>query len=308
MTPYRPMLATPWAEAFSDLAWSFELKWDGVRAVLHSGAGAGELRSRNGNVISARYPELAVPDLGMVLDGEVVAMDETGRPSFDRLQGRMGLRGLGDQLAPVHFIVFDLLAVNGKDMRASIYDERRARLSECALPPGFVVGDATVGEGEALFSAVRDEGLEGMVAKRRTSIYQSAVRSPDWRKILNRRTVTAVVGGYLPSETGRPLRSLLLGLWDGDRLRYVGSVGSGFDDASLGAIRAALDEMATDQLVFWPDPALEQAVVVEPMLVAHVRYRTWTTAGRLRHTVFGGFGDEDPARLTWLEEGPSVSQ
>ena len=303
------MLATPWPEPFSDPAWSFELKWDGVRAILHSLGGTGELRSRNGNVISKRYPELAIPNLGLVLDGEVVAMDESGRPSFDRLQGRMGIQGVGDKLAPIHFIVFDLLEVDGRDMRPASYDERRARLADLPLPPGLVLGDSVIAQGEALFSAVRDQGLEGMVAKRRSSSYQSGVRSPDWRKVLNRRTATVVVGGYLPSESGRPLRSLLLGLWDGERLRYVGSVGSGFDDTTLAAIRTALDEMVRDEPVFWSDPALEEAVEVEPLLVAHVSYRTWTHAGRLRHTVFSGFGDEDPSTLTWIGEGPaSVGQ
>lgn len=305
--PYRPMLATPWQAPFSHPDWSFELKWDGIRAVLASTPGEGILRSRNGNLLAGTYPELAVPGLDAVLDGEIVAMDKAGRPSFGLLQGRAALPGRhpGEPVAPVHFVVFDLLSRHGQDLRSLAYADRRRALEEVELAPGLILGDATAEAGEAFFSAVRSEGLEGMVAKRLASSYQSGVRSPDWRKVLNRMTATVVVGGYLPGDPPRPFKSLVLGLWDEGHLRYVGNVGSGFDDASLRAIKEALDQMWTEDAVFWPDPALDGVVQVEPTLVAQVEYRTWTGAGRLRHAVFKGFSGEPADSLSWIQEGPS---
>ena len=174
------------------------------------------------------------------------------------------------------------------------------------MPPPVVIGDAVRGDGPALWEAVRERGMEGIVAKRLDSPYRPGVRSPDWRKIANVPTMRAVVGGFTPGEGGRSrtFGSLLLGLWRGDDLRWIGSVGTGFGDSELIAIRSALDKMTRPVAPFAADPDLPPATWVEPVLVASVGYREWTTAGRLRHPRFRGFTDDPAQTLTREAEGP----
>jgi bifunctional non-homologous end joining protein LigD len=158
-----------------------------------------------------------------------------------------------------------------------------------------------------MWGFVQERGMEGLVAKRLGSRYRPGQRSADWRKVPSLVSTRAVVAGYTPGSGGRSATfgGLLLGLWDGDRLRFIGSVGTGFDDAALRAIRAALDELRTERSPFSLDASLPaEAVWVEPRLVAVVQFREWTEAGRLRAPVFKGFSDESVASITWEEEGP----
>jgi bifunctional non-homologous end joining protein LigD len=157
-----------------------------------------------------------------------------------------------------------------------------------------------------LWEFVLDRGLEGMVAKRIGSEYRPGVRSPDWRKIHNLHTVRALVGGYTPGERGRSrtFGALLLGLRDGDKLRWIGAVGTGFSDMALASIRAGLDQNRRAASPFHPDSEIPSATWVEPYLVAAVEYSAWTGAGRLRRPVFKGFTDDDPETITWEAEGP----
>jgi bifunctional non-homologous end joining protein LigD len=249
---------------------------------------------------------------GLVVDGEIVAFDESGRPSFELLQQRMNLHHLAQivevaRKVPVSYVVFDLLFA-GNDLTRSPLDSRRARLAELELPPPAVLTDIVDGEGEALYEAVSALGLEGIVAKRRHSFYESGRRSPDWRKIARRHRVRAVVGGYLRGEGARTATfgSLLVGLWDGPVLRWIGAVGSGFDDQALITIRAALDELAR------PDPpfgdvssVVGQPSWVEPGLVVTVEYKEWTAGGRLRAPVFKGFVGDLSRDVTWEADGPA---
>jgi bifunctional non-homologous end joining protein LigD len=174
-----------------------------------------------------------------------------------------------------------------------------------ALTGPFVTIDP-VDDGTALWDLVLRRDLEGMVAKRSGSPYRPGVRSTDWRKVAHLHTVRAVVGGYTAGEGGRTgtFGALVLGLWDGPRLRWIGNVGTGFSDRDLVAIRRALGEMESAASPFHPDREFPAAVAVEPVLVAAVEYRNWTNARRIRHPRFKGFTDDDPAAATWEAEGP----
>jgi bifunctional non-homologous end joining protein LigD len=306
------MLATPWPEAFDDEAWQFEPKWDGVRALVGCDGGARWIRGRRGTEFTDRYPDVtaALPARGTwVLDGEIVAFDEAGVPSFERLQQRIHLTDPGRIMraaveVPAAFVAFDLLhdAEPLIDRRLS---ERRARLETHPV----TVTPAVPGRGTSLWGTVAERGLEGIVAKRRDSPYRPGARSADWRKIARVSTVRAVVGGFTSGEGGRAATfgSLLLGLWDGSRLRFVGAIGTGFDDAHLRAVRPALDEMERRESPFHAGDRLPgDARWVEPSLVAVVGIRAWTSGGRLRQPRFLGFAAEPSDTVTWEAEGPGT--
>lgn len=298
---------------FVDDEWVFEIKWDGVRALLYFDGEVTRLISRSGRDITERYPELAAFDAGMpvVLDGEIVALDGDGRPSFERLQQRMNLSSpsaIADAMhrVPVNYAAFDVLYADG-DITRRQFDDRRAVLDGLGLSSPFVVSEIVEGDPTALWEFVNSRELEGIVAKRRDSPYRTGSRSPDWRKIPVSRRVRAVVGGFTEGDGGRSgsFGALLLGLWTESGLRWIGSVGSGFDDWSLGAIREALDQMRMDQSPFLPgDDLPKRAVWVYPQLVALVQFREWTQVGRLRAPVFKGFTDDPKDEVTWESEGP----
>ncbi len=307
------MLAVRWPEPFADADWGFEIKWDGVRVVMRFDGEAVGLHSRAGNDVTTKYPELGAFHAArpLILDGEVVAFDEAGRPSFERLQSRMNLAvGLASvpppRLVPIVYVVFDVL-YDGVPVLDLPWRRRRALLESMEMPAPFVRTDVVDRDPSALWELVKERGIEGIVAKRHDSQYRPGVRSPHWRKITAFRHARAVVGGYTPGEGGRvgTFGSLLLGLWTPDGLRWVGAVGSGFSDAELRAIRNALDRMRVVDSPFLPDAGLPQgAVWVVPQLVAMVQHKEWTAAGRLRGPSFEGFTDDDPATMRWETEGP----
>ena len=307
------MLATPWPAHFDDPDWVFELKWDGVRCLLANDGNAVTLTSRAGNDMTHQYPELAGLDLpsDLVLDGEIVALDGAGRPSFELLQARMGVippPGRGPAV-PVTYVVFDILHNKQPTIRRPL-EERQQILAGMALPAPVVVADHFVGESASIWRFVEENELEGLVAKRMGSRYTPGLRSADWRKISRFKQIRAVVGGYTPGVGGRAgtFGALQLGLIDGERLRWVGAVGTGFDDRSLHAIRHALDQMRADVSPFHADDGLPaDAVWVEPNLVAVVRLKQWTRSGKLRAPSFVGFSDEPVERVTWIAEGPDGS-
>lgn len=306
------MLATPWDTPFADPGWTFELKWDGVRCLLSATDAGIRLHSRAGNDMTLRYPELgraALPP-DTVLDGEIVALDEAGHPSFERLQGRVNLGGIGAEGAPtpITYVVFDMLHC-GVSLVGLPIEDRIKRLARLTLPAPLLVGDRFTGESQPLWDFVVEHDLEGLVAKRLGSRYQPGMRSPDWRKIGHFKQVRAVVGGYTKGIGGRATSfgSLLLGLWTDAGLRWIGAVGSGFDDKSLHAIRSALDQMAIDTSPFLTDGDIPAGSTwVQPQLVAMVRYKQWTAAGRLRAPSFTGFTESPVDAATWEQEGPAL--
>ncbi|MDH4116100.1 MAG: non-homologous end-joining DNA ligase [Acidimicrobiia bacterium] len=307
---YEPMLATPWRVPFDDPGWWFEVKWDGVRVLAEVGPDSVVLRSRNGNNMTGRYPELASVrcDQTTVIDGEIVALDSSGRPSFQLLQSRMNTTPTNELIdrVPVTLMAFDILH-HGEELIAAPIEERWAHLDSLALGNRVVRSSPTRGAGKALYAAVVAGGLEGVVAKKSGSPYRPGRRSPDWRKIVHRRSGRFVVVGFLPGHGARAstFASLLLGLHRDQGIVYVGAVGSGFDDASLVHIRAALDQMQIDDRPVRSDSTIDRSARwVEPVLCAVVEYREWTGDGHLRAPVFKGFAAEPATDATWEAEGP----
>jgi bifunctional non-homologous end joining protein LigD len=309
----HPMLATDGGKPFDDPDWLFEIKWDGVRAiatVVRPGAGSDgstTLVSRNGNDITPAYPELAplwerVLARNAVLDGEIVALDENGKPSFQRLQQRMHSRDLNAvaraaKRLPVTFVVFDILAVDGEPLCDEPLTRRLELLQELLVPGGpFVRSTAIPGDGTVMFEAARQQELEGLIAKRADSPYRPGKRSRDWRKLKIRRDVDAVIGGWLVGEGTRANRlgALLVGLYDEGVFRYIGRVGTGFDDAELERLGELLDTHARDTSPFDTIP-VRTGRWVEPALVCHIEYGEVTDDNKLRHPSYKGIlVDKDP--------------
>ncbi len=239
--------------------WVFELKWDGIRALATISGDELTLRSRNGLDLTASYPELAelVPafDGDGVVDGEIVALDAEGRPSFSRLQRRMGVTAPRDverarRAVAVHFFAFDLLELDGQSLVKEPYERRRKLLREQLKDRGPIAMPPDVGaELETALHTSEELGLEGVMAKRRDSPYRAGRRSRDWIKLKHRQTQEVVIAGWRPGNGARAstVGSLLLGVPDGDRLRYVGRVGSGFTDRDLEPLRARFDKLARDE-------------------------------------------------------------
>jgi bifunctional non-homologous end joining protein LigD len=305
-----PMLAASHdAGAFDDPDWLFEVKWDGVRVIATTQRpGAGEdgrtvLVSRQGNDVTAAYPELAslwerVLARNAVLDGEVVSFSADGVPSFQRLQRRMHVRepAMVERLrrqAPVTLVVFDVLAVDGRLLTDRPLVERLAVLDDLLVPGAAVQRSEPVAEhGRALYDAARERGLEGIMAKRASSTYQPGRRAPDWRKIKVRRTGEVVVGGWLPGEGGRSgkIGSLLVGCYDGEgHLRFSGRVGTGFTEAELERVEGLLAPLAAEESPFATPPAPPRdGRWVRPELVCAVEYSEVTEAGSLRAPAYKG--------------------
>lgn len=310
---YEPMLAARRAEPFEDERWWFEVKWDGYRAVVGASDGAIRARSRKGLDLVARFPELAsveIPD-GVVVDGEVVAFDEAGRPSFSLLQQRTGFGGRrSGEPVGVNLVVFDVL-FHGADVTDRPYEERRSLLDRLELPPPIVVPEPTPTHGVSLFEAIEQQGMEGIVGKRLGSRYQPGRRSEDWQKISVRHTLRAVVGGYLPGEGGRAstFGSVLVGLYEAKGLRWIAAVGSGFTDSSLSAFHDALTQIERDTSPFTNEvvvPGAARPRWVEPAIVVKVEYKEWTHDDHLRAPVYKGVEQVDPETVTWAEEGPDA--
>ena len=295
------MLATPGPLPHGP-EWAYEVKWDGVRVLVGTGSGRTTVTSRNGNDVTSAYPELRQLDVPpAVVDGEVVALVD-GVPDFGALQSRMHVRAPSPALlaaTPVVFVPFDLLR-QGEELLLSLpYDERRARLEALPLP----VPPAFDGDARELFEQTRQQGLEGLVAKRRTSPYRSGRRSEDWVKVKHLRRQSAVVCGWKPGAGGRAgsLGSLLLGVRGPDGLVYVGHVGTGFTAASLARLQDLLSPLARPTPPYdGPVPAehARAALWVEPVLVVDVELTAWTRQGRLRHPSYKGLRDDlDPATI-----------
>jgi len=307
-----PMLATPASRPFSDPAWLFEPKLDGVRAIAIVRDGKLRLLSRRGLDIANQYPALAAelaqqPAGELVLDGEIVAPDEDGRPSFELLQQRLNLTREADirraeaEIAVLYF-AFDLLFIDGYDLRRVPLDWRRGVLERLLASSDRVrLLEQFAGEGEAAYDAAVEHGLEGVLAKRRASGYRDGQRSPDWLKIKSTQSDEFVVGGYSAGQgaRGATFGALLLGQYDNDgRLVYCGSVGSGFDDRTLVALHERLDALQRKTPPFAEDPSMVKGPVtwVEPELVAEVKFAQRTRDGLLRAPVFLRLREDKPAQ------------
>ncbi len=294
----KAMLAETADAAFSRPGWLFELKHDGYRLLCARDGDAVSLFYRSGKVATDVFPDIArvvqsLPFESFILDGEVVVLDDDGRPSFQKLQRRGQLSRRQDiQSAmyelPATLFAFDLLAFEGYDVRPLPLRARKALLAKLLPSAGPIrYTDHIEERGEAFFALVEQNGLEGLIAKKADAPYRGG-RSPHWLKIKVDRSADLVIVGYtLPKGSRSGFGALHLAVWNGTGLTYAGRVGTGFSDALLGELRAALDDIVLDAPACdGPVPTGAGHVWVEPMLVAEVRYRQFTDEGLLRHPSF----------------------
>jgi bifunctional non-homologous end joining protein LigD len=305
-----PMLARAGGLPRDEDNYAFEVKWDGIRAIAYLQPGRLRLESRNLNEITDAYPELRglIRDFGMreaVLDGEIVAFDENGRPSFELLQRRMhvtapaAVRRLSAS-HPVVYAIFDLLYLDGHSLFELPYTERRARLEELELGgPAWRVPSVHRGGGSALLKATEAQGLEGVVAKRLDCRYEPGRRTGAWIKVKNTMRQELVIGGWVPGEGRRAERigALLMGYYENGGFRYVGRVGTGFTEKTLADLQSRLAPLRRKTSPFAKAPKLPRGTVfVEPCLVAEIELRDWTAEGIMRAPSYKGLREDKSPR------------
>lgn len=321
-----PMLAKPATLPSADNDYAYEIKWDGIRALIYVDGGRIRIESRNGRDLTAQYPELRAlgEQLGSrsaLLDGEIVALDAAGRPSFQLLQSRMGVRGdyrvaKRGEAAPVMFMAFDLLYVEGRSLVAKDYRARRRELTRLKLNgPAWQTPAHHVGDGMALLQASRDKQLEGIVAKRLDSTYEAGKRTGAWLKIKNQQRQEFVIGGYAQGER-HAIGALLLGYYDltpaqakatgrAPQFLYAGAVGTGFNAATLDTLLTKLSRGKRSTNPFSTKPAKKAVTYVAPKLIAEIEFTEWTRTGTLRHPSFKGLRT-DKAPTEVIREVPAA--
>jgi len=319
-TVIHPMLATPIDKAFDNPDWLFEIKWDGYRALAFIEDGRVRLMSRTQNDLTAQFTELGslprfVKAERAILDGEIAALDEQGRPSFSLMQQRTGFRTGKRRMprregVPVIYYAFDLLYLDGFDLRRVALEQRKQLLQGRLVAGGVVqFSDHYAEKGLDLFDAAKQRGLEGILAKKRKSIYEEQ-RSRDWLKIKITQRQECVIGGYTDPEGSREyFGALVLGLYDQKgRLIHVGQVGTGFDHKTLKEMFARLQPLKTKQNPFYGEiGGLRKVQFVRPELVAEIKFAEWTHESadggmKLRAPVFMGLRADKSAEECRLEE------
>jgi bifunctional non-homologous end joining protein LigD len=301
-----------------DKDWGFEFKWDGIRALAFVDGGRVRLQSRTGEDITPRYPEIhpmgrALGSNEVILDGEIVALDEKGRPSFEQIQQRMGLTAENEirrkmKEVPVTYMLFDVMWRDGHSLMDQPYVERRKALAELKLAgASWQTPPYEVGGGQAMKDASARAGLEGVMAKKLDSKYEPGKRSGAWQKNKNRNRQELVIAGWLDGEgkrRGYP-GALLVGYYDKEgKLVYAGKVGTGFTDKILEELNAKLKPLATDKNPFERGSAPPKAAhFVKPKLVAEFEFVEWTRGGQLRAPAFKGFRIDKPAKEVVREGG-----
>jgi bifunctional non-homologous end joining protein LigD len=310
-----PMLARLSELPASDEGWATEVKWDGVRAIAYCRPGRLELQSRNLNEITAQYPEVRRLSRGLgardaVLDGELVAFDEHGRPSFERLQQR--IHQTSESVVrrrmkshPVTYVVFDLLYLDGRNLMDEPYSRRRELLDRLGLAgESWQTPSYSTGHAKELLAGSAEHGLEGIVMKRLDSRYAAGKRNGNWLKVKNTLRQELVIGGWLPGQGRRRDRigALLVGHFDSaGELRYAGKVGTGFSERDLVSLQARLAPLERETSPFAAGKVPKGANFAEPALVAEIEFREMTAEGLVRHGSFKGLRDDKPATDVRLE-------
>jgi len=319
LTAVHPMLATSVEKPFDDPGWLFEIKWDGYRAVSFMQDGKARLVSRNQNDLTGEFPELhelskSITAKNAVLDGEIVVLDEHGRASFSLMQQRTGIRKGGRRTGARHelqivYYLFDVIYLDGYDLRLVALEQRKQVLSQIIAPSELVRYSDHFPEGLALFEVAKQKGLEGILAKKRASHYEER-RSREWLKIKLTQTVDCVIGGYTDPEGSRQyFGSIVLGLYDEKgRLIHVGQAGTGFNQAMLKEIWQLLKALETNRSAFYGDVDAAHVHWVKPELLAEIKFTEWTHESaeggmKLRAPVFLGLReDKDPKECTFAEQ------
>ncbi len=320
LTAIQPMLATIAEKPFDDPSWIYEIKWDGYRAISYIADGKVRLVSRNQNDLTAQFHELSVmPKLihakTAIIDGEIVALDESGRASFSLMQQRTGIRTHGRRVAgnstlPIQYYAFDLLYFDGYDLRHTPLESRKRMLASIIAPQETVRYSEHFPGGIALFKAAQAQGLEGILAKCRDGAYQER-RSREWLKIKITSTVDCVIGGYTePEGTRQFFGSLVLGLYDKKgQLIHVGQVGTGFNHGTLKTIFASLGKNESAKNPFHGPVDARHTHWNKPVLVAEIKFSEWTHGAdggepKLRAPVFVGLReDKRPKECTFADQG-----
>jgi bifunctional non-homologous end joining protein LigD len=290
--------------------WLYEIKWDGVRAICYIQDGRLRMVSRNGNLMERQYPELSVLPHHVkastaILDGEIAALDNRGLPSFELLQSRINVAEASaiatlSRNMPVVIFLFDLLYINGRDLRGEPLAERKRLLKNILQPDETIrYSEDFPGTGSELLEAAKAQGLEGIVAKRASSFYESR-RTSDWLKFKLVSTGEFVLCGMIKGER-EPFGALALGIYDQGKLKWAGNVGTGFDRKKMDMIHARLGPLATENCPLEPEKDLPKKGVIwtRPELVCEVRFSNWTDDGKLRAPVWIGLRpDIDPQECT----------
>ncbi len=317
---FTPMLAESGDVPFNRADWMWEPKLDGYRVLAFIDKRGVQLRSRRGLELSEKFPrlvaELELQAAGsMILDGELVAFDANGKPSFGALQDRAQLKtqreiAAADLSMPVAFCCFDLLHFAGIDLRKATYQDRRRYLAQCLLPSSLVQLVHADEDGVALSAAALAAGFEGVIAKRIDSRYEAGRRSASWLKVKPTKSADFVVGGYTKGKGSRaPLGALLVGYWGSgklsDRLVYASHVGSGFDERTLAKVKARLEPLQRSSCPFTEEPELNAPTTwVAPEVVAEIAFQSWTDDDHLRAPVFLRLRDDvDPAAVRRVAPG-----
>lgn len=315
----EPMKATLGKLPRNDDGWGYEIKWDGVRAVAICQTGRVRLHSRTLRDITPQYPEIAAIALELegreaVLDGELVAYDDEGRPSFQRLQRRIHVASAAEVRkrraeVPVTYVIFDLLYLDGESLIVLPYEERRERLAGLGLDgESWQTPSYHRGDGAAMLALSRERRLEGIMAKKLNSPYRPGRRSREWVKIKNVRSQEVVIGGWIPGKGRREgdVGALLVGVNDGEgdkrHLRFAGKVGTGFGADELQMLSERLTALRRKDSPFEGRQPQKDAIFAEPELVAEVEFAEWTNAGTLRHPAYKGLRDDKPAADVIREE------
>ncbi len=297
-----PMLAKLADKPFDSDEWLFEIKWDGYRALAYKERSV-RLLSRNQKSFNERYPQI-VGELKKLpgrfaLDGEIVLLDEKGRPNFQLLQNYQKV-----QEGALCYYIFDILSLDGKDVHLLPLVERKKLLKKL-LPKKLKhvkFSEHILGAGKAFFREIKKLGLEGMMAKRLESSYQFR-RSPDWLKVKTKMRQEVVIGGFTEPRGGRKhFGALLVGVYDKKKLVYAGHVGGGFDERLLEDIYRQLLKQKTSQCPFSKEPKPNMEVHwVKPTLVCEVAFAEWTKEGIMRQPIFKGMRDDKPAKQVFYE-------
>lgn len=298
----KPMLATLVREPFDDKQWTFEIKWDGYRAISEIDSQSARLYSRNNQDLGQKFPEIVndlekLKDKGeAILDGEIVVLDEDGKPSFALIQNY-----LKDRQGRLAYYIFDLLYLKGYDIRDFALNKRRVLLETYLNKSNYLkLSEQFPSKGTLFFEAIKKKNLEGMIAKNVESAYSSGARSKSWLKVKVHLEQEAVILGYVrPQGSGRYFSSLVLGVTENSQFVYIGNVGSGFNEKMMKDVFVKLEGLKSQKSFFNDIPDLKNVVWTEPRLVCQVKFQDWTKDGYMRQPIFLGLREDiDPLNVT----------